>query len=42
MGVALAALGDGEGLAVAPIDAEVTAATRVRNPSLANRRYRIA
>lgn len=42
MGVALAALGDAEDVAVAPIDLDVTAATRVRNPSLANRRYRIA
>ncbi|MDR7234265.1 nitrilase-related carbon-nitrogen hydrolase [Agrococcus sp. BE272] len=42
MGVALAALGDGEGIAVAPIDPAVTAATRARNPSLANRRYRVA
>ncbi len=42
MGVALAALGDGEAIAVAPIDPSVTAATRVRNPSLANRRYRVA
>ena len=42
MGIPLASLGDGEGLAVAPIDPAVTAATRARNPSLANRRYRIA
>lgn len=42
MGVPLAALGDGEGIAVAPIDPAVTAATRVRNPSLVNRRYRVA
>ena len=42
MGVALASLGDGEGIALAPLDRAVTAATRERNPSLANRRYRIA
>jgi deaminated glutathione amidase len=42
MGIPLAALGDGEGIAIAPIDPAVTAATRQRNPSLANRRYRIA
>lgn len=42
MGVALASLGDGEGIAVAPIDPAVTEATRRRNPSLANRRYRVA
>ncbi|GEK78883.1 hydrolase [Agrococcus baldri] len=42
MGIPLAALGDEEGIAVAPIDAAVTERTRVRNPSLANRRYRVA
>lgn len=42
MGIPLAALGDEEGIAVAPIDPAVTARTRARNPSLANRRYRIA
>lgn len=41
MGVALAALGDDDGIAIARIDPAVTAATRERNPSLANRRYRI-
>ncbi|QUW18827.1 carbon-nitrogen hydrolase family protein [Agrococcus sp. Marseille-Q4369] len=42
MGIPLAALGDAEGIAIAPLDPAVTAATRRRNPSLANRRYRIA
>lgn len=42
MGVPLAALGDEEGIAVAPIDPGAIEATRRRNPSLANRRYRVA
>ncbi|MCR8671215.1 carbon-nitrogen hydrolase family protein [Agrococcus sp. HG114] len=42
MGIPLAALGDGEGIALAQLDPEATAATRRRNPSLANRRYRVA
>lgn len=42
MGVPLAALGDEQGIAVAPLDPEAIASTRARNPSLANRRYRIA
>ncbi|WP_206447085.1 nitrilase-related carbon-nitrogen hydrolase [Agrococcus sp. KRD186] len=41
MGIPLAALGDEEGIAVAPIDPAATERTRARNPSLANRRYRI-
>jgi deaminated glutathione amidase len=42
MGIPLAALGDEQGIAVAPIDPEAIASTRARNPSLANRRYRVA
>lgn len=42
MGIPLAALGDEEGIAVAPIDPDAIARTRARNPSLANRRYRLA
>ncbi|WP_413319249.1 carbon-nitrogen hydrolase family protein [Agrococcus sp. 1P02AA] len=42
MGIPLAALGDEEGIAVAPIDADAIARTRRRNPSLANRRYRVS
>ncbi|WP_144718868.1 carbon-nitrogen hydrolase family protein [Agrococcus jejuensis] len=41
MGVALAQLGEAEGIAVAPIDAARTASVRERNPSLANRRHRV-
>ncbi|MFC7430778.1 MULTISPECIES: carbon-nitrogen hydrolase family protein [unclassified Agrococcus] len=41
MGVALAQLGEDEGIAVAPIDAARTASVRERNPSLANRRHRV-
>ena len=42
MGIPLAALGDEEGIAVAPIDPGAVTSTRKRNPSLANRRYRVA
>lgn len=42
MGVTLAALGDEEGIAVAPIDPDAIVRTRTRNPSLANRRYRVS
>lgn len=42
MGIALAQLGEDEGIAIAPIDAARTASVRERNPSLANRRHRIA
>ncbi len=38
LGVAVAALGDGEGLATAEVDLQTIAAVRDRNPSLANRR----
>ncbi len=41
MGVPLAALGDEQGIAVAPIDPAAITTTRRRNPSLANRRYRV-
>lgn len=42
MGVPLAALGDEEGIAIAVIDPALVERTRARNPSLANRRYRVA
>lgn len=42
MGIPLAALGDEEGIAIAPIDPAVTERTRTRNPSLVNRRYRVS
>ncbi|WP_072313868.1 carbon-nitrogen hydrolase family protein [Agrococcus sp. Marseille-P2731] len=42
MGVPLAALGDEEGIAIAPIDPGAIERTRLRNPSLANRRYRVS
>ncbi|QCR18892.1 carbon-nitrogen hydrolase family protein [Agrococcus sp. SGAir0287] len=41
MGVALAQLGEAEGIALAPIDPARTASVRERNPSLANRRHRV-